>query len=105
MSGFDVVDPRFRDLYDRAVEVLGADVRVKEVQVGGSIGSGTADAWSDLDLVVVTHAEHHDDFLADRDVWLAAITPTVFARTPIAPIFSSPIHAPLNPVTRSATSP
>ena len=32
--------------------------------------------------MVVTHAEHHDAFLADRDTWLAAITPTVFAATP-----------------------
>jgi predicted nucleotidyltransferase len=85
MGGFDAADPRFRGLYDRAVEVLGADARVKEVRVGGSIGSDTADAWSDLDIVVVTQPEHHDAFLADRDAWLAAITPTVFARTPIAP--------------------
>ena len=85
MRGSRSVDPRYRALYDRAVEVLSADPRVKEVRVGGSIGAGTADAWSDLDLVVVTHAEHHDAFLADRDTWLAAITPTVFARTPIAP--------------------
>jgi predicted nucleotidyltransferase len=85
VAGFEVVDPRFRGLYERALDVLGSDPRVKEVQIGGSVGAGTADAWSDLDLVVVTHAEHHDDFLADRDAWLAAITPTVFARTPIAP--------------------
>ena len=85
MAGFDVVDPRFRGLYDRVVSVLGSDARVKEVQVGGSIGAGSADAWSDLDIVVVTHPEQHDAFLADRDTWLSAITPTVFARTPIAP--------------------
>lgn len=85
MGGFDVVDPRFRILYERAVEVLGADDRVKEVRASGSIGAATADPWSDLDIEVVTHAEHHDAFLADRDTWLAAITPTVFARTPIAP--------------------
>ena len=85
MGGFDVVDPRFQPLYDRAIEVLTADSRVKEVQLGGSIGAGTADAWSDLDILIVTHTEHHDAFLAARDTWLAAITPTVFARTPIAP--------------------
>jgi len=85
VGGFDVVDPRFQPLYDRAIEVLTADSRVKEVQLGGSIGAGTADAWSDLDILIVTHTEHHDAFLAARDTWLAAITPTVFARTPIAP--------------------
>ena len=71
--------------------VLGSDARVKEVQVGGSIGSGSADAWSDLDIVVVTHPEQHDAFLADRDAWLSAITPTVFARTPIAPFIINTI--------------
>lgn len=85
MAGFEAVDPRYRDLFERAVKVLGADPRVKEVQVSGSIGAGTADAWSDLDVVVVTHPDHHDELLADRDIWLAAISPTVFARTPIAP--------------------
>jgi hypothetical protein len=85
VGGFEAVDPRYRDLFERAVEVLGADARVQSVRAGGSVGAGTADAWSDLDLEVISHAEHHDAFLADRDEWLAAITPTVFARTPIAP--------------------
>jgi hypothetical protein len=85
VGGFDVVDPRFQPLYERAVEVLTADPRVKEIELSGSIGTGTADAWSDLDIVIVTHADQQDAFLADRDAWLAAITPTVFARTPIAP--------------------
>ena len=78
MGGFEVVDQRYVVLYERAVEVLEADHRVHSVRAGGSIGAGTADAWSDLDLEVVTHAEHHEAFLADRDHWLAAITPTVF---------------------------
>ena len=93
MGGFDVVDPRFEPLYERAVEVLTADPRVKDVQASGSIGAGTADAWSDLDLVVITHAEHHDEFLADRDTWLTAITPVVFARTPIAPFVINTVTA------------
>jgi hypothetical protein len=85
MGGFEVVDPRYRALYDRAVEVLTADPRVRSVEVAGSIRSGTADAWSDMDLEVVTDPEHHEAFLADSPSWLAAITPTVFCRTPIAP--------------------
>ncbi len=85
MGGFEVVDPRYRSLYERAVEVLEADPRVVSVEVAGSIRSGRADAWSDLDLEVVTSIEDHEAFLADRHEWLAAITPTVFSRTPIAP--------------------
>lgn len=85
MPGFDVIDQRFRRLYDRAVDVLSGDARVLAVDVGGSVGAGTADEWSDLDLTIVTDAEHHDAFLADWPRWLGRITPTVFARTPIAP--------------------
>jgi hypothetical protein len=84
-SGLDAVDPRYRRLHDRAQEVLGADPRVLDVRLTGSVGAGTADRWSDLDLQVITEPEHHDDVVATWPTWLAAITPTVFARTPLAP--------------------
>ena len=85
MGGFEVVDPRYRTIYERSVEVLGNDARVASVEVGGSIASGTADQWSDLDLEVIAHADDHAALVADWPVWLDAITATVFARTPIAP--------------------
>src|SRR5262245_11941554 len=85
MGGFDVVDPRYRTLYERAVAVLGADRRVVSAGVSGSIARGTADAWSDLDMEVVAAPDDHESFLSDWPAWLAAITPTVFARAPIAP--------------------
>lgn len=84
-GGLESVDPRYRAIFDRATDVLGADPRVHSVELGGSVGAGTADRWSDLDLQVLTHPDHHDAFLADWPNWLAAITATVFARTPIAP--------------------
>lgn len=84
-GGLDIIDPRFTPLYDRALAVLDADERVTSIAIGGSVASGTADEWSDLDLQVLAHADRYDEFLADWPVWLAAITPTVFARTPIAP--------------------
>ncbi len=37
--------------------------------------------------------EDHDTFLADRDTWLAAITPTVFCPTPIAPFVINAVTA------------
>jgi len=43
MGGFEVVDPRYLDLYERAVAVLSADDRVRSVLVAGSIGDGTAE--------------------------------------------------------------
>jgi hypothetical protein len=85
LSGFDVVDPRYLTLYERARSVLGSDPRVERVEVSGSIGAGRADRWSDLDLAVFVRDEDLDTFLAEWPAWLAAITPTVFARTPIAP--------------------
>jgi len=63
------------------------------VELAGSVAAGTADKWSDLDLHVVTLTEHHDAFLADWPSWLAAITPTVFARTPIAPFIINTVTA------------
>ncbi len=85
MGGFDVIDPRFEALYHRALSVLEADHRVAYIGLSGSVARGTADPWSDLDIEVVAHAEHHASFLADWPKWLSLITPTVFARTPLAP--------------------
>ena len=55
------------------------------IDLTGSVGARTADAWSDLDLQVIAHEESYDEFLSDWPRWLDEITPTVFARTPIAP--------------------
>jgi nucleotidyltransferase-like protein len=84
MGGFEVIDHRYTHLFERVIAVLGSDDRVLSVDVGGSVGAGTADEWSDLDLQVVVREDAFDDFLNDWPTWLAEITPTVFARTPIA---------------------
>ena len=85
MGGIEAVDPRYGLLLDRAREVLGADDRVRSVGAGGSVGAGTADRWSDLDLTIVTDPGRHDEFIRQWPLWVRRITPTVFARTPIAP--------------------
>jgi hypothetical protein len=85
MGGLDVIDRRLVDVWERARAVLGTDVRVRAVELGGSVAAGTADEWSDLDLQVIAHADRYDELLADWPAWLGQITPTVFARTPIAP--------------------
>jgi hypothetical protein len=91
MGGIDVIDPRYRLLFERVSQVLGEDQRVRAVTFGGSVGAGTADQWSDLDLAIVTEPDHHDEFLSDWPGWLERITPTVFARTPIAPFIINTI--------------
>jgi hypothetical protein len=93
MGGLDVIDRRLVDIWDRARAVLGTDERVRTVELGGSVAAGTADDWSDLDLQVVAHADRFDELLADWPVWLARITPTVFARTPIAPFIVNAVTA------------
>jgi predicted nucleotidyltransferase len=93
MAGLEVIDARYRALYERAVEVLGADPRVAAVELSGSVASGTADRWSDLDLAIVAHADQHASLLTDWPTWLAEITPTVFARTPIAPFIINAVTA------------
>jgi hypothetical protein len=91
MGGLEVIDLRYRPLWERTQAVLGADDRVISVVLSGSVGAGTADRWSDLDLQVVVEADTYDAFLRDRAMWLGEITPTVFARTPIAPFILNTI--------------
>jgi hypothetical protein len=93
MGGFEVVDQRYRSLYERVRAVLEPDARVISVGLSGSLATGTADRWSDLDVEIVAHPEQHGSLLSDWPKWLAAITPTVFARTPIAPFIVNSVTA------------
>jgi hypothetical protein len=72
--------PAYRPLFERALAVLGADPRVLGVWLSGSIARGTADEYSDLDLLVATTNEGCAAFTDSWSEWLAAITPTVLAR-------------------------
>jgi hypothetical protein len=83
IGGIDVIDPRYRVLFERVNQVLSDDRRARSATAGGSAGAGTADQWSDLDLAIVTEPDHHDEFISDWPNWLERITPTVFVRTPI----------------------
>ncbi len=82
---FDVIDPGYRALHARALEVLGADERVVRVQTHGSVATGLADTWSDLDLKVIVRDDAVGSFTDDWETWMAAITPTVLLARPIAP--------------------
>ena len=93
MGGLEVIDPRYPMLYEQAREILGADPRVRSVELSGSVAAGTADQWSDLDLSVITDPVQHESFLSDRSRWVNSIAPTVFARTPIAPFIVNTLTA------------
>jgi len=84
-DGLEIINPRYAELYQRTRQVLGADPRVTEVILSGSVANGSADQWSDLDLQIITTPHGYESFLADWEIWLARITPTVFARRAIAP--------------------
>jgi hypothetical protein len=94
MVGFEVVDPRYLALYERACAVLGADERVERVEVAGSIAAGTADEWSDLDLTVVVRPDARDDFLEEWPRWLASITPPGPGRCSLDTALPGPLPSP-----------
>ncbi|MFK4809612.1 nucleotidyltransferase domain-containing protein [Devosia sp. ZW T5_3] len=51
---------------------------IRGLFLAGSYGRGTADAWSDVDLVALVEPEHHAAIAADWRQTLDAITPIVF---------------------------
>jgi len=76
----DLLEPGYGPLFDRAVEVLGADERVRALWLSGSLARGAADAGSDLDLLLAVRDVDLDAFATSWRAWLRAITPTVIAR-------------------------
>ena len=81
MGGFEVVDPRYELLFERARAVLMDDRRVVGVELRGSIATGTPDTWSDLDVQVVAEPDAYADFLADWPNWLASSSRTSAPRS------------------------
>lgn len=79
-EALDALPPGYAGLFERAVEVLAADLRVRALWVSGSLARGDADAYSDLDLLVAVGDAEFDAFASSWRVWLAEITPTVLAR-------------------------
>ena len=82
----------------RAVEVLTKDERVAGAWMKGSLVTGTAGRYSDVDLGVAVYDEHYDSFYADRRAVLEAIGPlvgmsgsSVGARVTVA-LFADPIE-------------
>jgi hypothetical protein len=69
---------------------LTSDDRIRGLFLSGSFGKGTADAWSDVDLLAVVPAEHHEALAADWRKTLETITPIVhFNRLPWALVLNA----------------
>ena len=77
-------------LIERLTTTLSADPRIRALLLSGSFGRGTADAWSDVDLVAIVAPEHRE---AVMDGWrgtLETLTPIVFFnRLPWAPVLNA----------------
>lgn len=78
-AAIEALPSGYHALFARAREVLEADDRVRAVWLAGSLARGTADAASDLDLIIAVADDHHEAFTATWRDWLSEITPTVLA--------------------------
>ena len=63
---------------NRFITACQADERVVAAFLGGSYAGGTADAYSDLDLGVITTDEGYEDFFAGREAFIRLLGEPVF---------------------------
>jgi predicted nucleotidyltransferase len=63
---------------DRFVAACQADARVVAAFLGGSYARGAADAYSDLDLDLITSDAAYDDFFAGREAFVRRLGEPVF---------------------------
>ena len=76
----------YQRLLASARERLEGDELVRAMWLGGSVARGTADAASDLDVILAVADDAHAAFAGAWREWLADITPTVLAEAlPFAP--------------------
>lgn len=72
------VPHQHRVIMDRFVAACQADARVVAAFLGGSHAGGTADAYSDLDLYLITTDEAYEDFFAGREAFARLLGEPVF---------------------------
>lgn len=70
--------PAHRALLERALDYFGDDERVTGLVLGGSLASGGADFYSDVDLYVISRDESFDAVFAERDAAAEAIGSPLF---------------------------
>jgi Nucleotidyltransferase domain len=75
-------DPR-RDTVARFAAACAADALVIAAFLGGSFAAGTADAFSDLDLYVVTEDGDYDEFFVRREQFVRTWGDPVFLDTSV----------------------
>lgn len=70
--------PNHQSFVDRFVRACEADDRIVAAFLGGSNAKGCADAYSDLDLCVITKDESFDEFFNERETFLRSLGELVF---------------------------
>lgn len=73
-------------LIARATAHAEADGRVRALFLGGSLGRGGGDAFSDIDLIAVVAPADHRAFAEGARAWVEAITPIVHWHVPHPPL-------------------
>jgi hypothetical protein len=77
------------ELVEAATDAARADDRVLAFLLGGSLGAGTADAWSDVDAILVVRAADHPAVVEGARGWVGAFLDVVLWRQihPPHPLF------------------
>jgi predicted nucleotidyltransferase len=70
--------PEYQIVVDRFTAACQADERVVAAFLGGSYARGAADAYSDLDLYVITADEAYADFVSGREAFLRLLGEPLF---------------------------
>src|ERR1700683_4830530 len=79
------------ELIQRIIDVLQADDRVRATWLGGSLGRGAGDRYSDVDLVAIVAEENRAGFVAEWDGIVATIASVVLTNRlsfPSSTVFS-----------------
>jgi predicted nucleotidyltransferase len=79
MDTHDIYLPdNHREVLSRFIAACQADERIVAAFLGGSYAKGTADKFSDLDLLVITTDEAYNDFLAERENFIRLLGEPLF---------------------------
>jgi predicted nucleotidyltransferase len=70
--------PNHQAFVNRFVEICREDERVAAAFLGGSYAKGCADAYSDVDLCVITTDQAFEEFFKEREIFLRRLGDLVF---------------------------
>ena len=70
--------PNHQIIIDRFLAACQADARIVAALLGGSYASGAADAYSDLDLYLITTDEAYPEFITEREAFVRKLGEPLF---------------------------